>query len=189
MSDSNLPEEWRPVLGFEGLYEVSSFGRIRGVERKAVDGRRVPSRLIALVPRPNGYIQVHLACRDGSKRCAMVHTLVLEAFSGPRPDGLVACHNNGSGSDNRSGNLRWDTQRNNLLDMQRHGTSPDYVGEKHPQCKLTDAAVALIFEMNKQGASRKEIALRAGISHSYVCMILKGRRRVSAATTYNVDLN
>jgi len=42
-----------------------------------------------------------------------VHHLVLEVFVGPRPEGTVACHNNGDGYDNRVRNLRWDTRKAN----------------------------------------------------------------------------
>jgi len=180
MSDRNLSEEWRPVLGFEGCYEVSDLGRVRGVARVSTNGRPVPQRIIAQATKSNGYKQVHLAHSDGTKRCRLVHSMVLESFVGPRPAGLVACHDNGNPGENRRNNLRWDTQRNNLLDMRKHGTKPDYSGEKHPQSKLTDASIVQIFAMSKQGVSRKEIARRAGICHSYACMILKGTRRRNA---------
>lgn len=50
-----------------------------------------------------------------------VHTAVLLAFVGERPEGLEACHNNGIPSDNRLENLRWDTRSSNRRDTILHG--------------------------------------------------------------------
>lgn len=60
--------------------------------------------------------------RGGRGRTLAVAPLVLAAHVGPRPTGFKACHENGDHRDNRLSNLRWDTQSNNILDQQRHGT-------------------------------------------------------------------
>lgn len=93
-------EEWRPVVGFEGLYEVSNLGRLRGARRKGTDGR---------ISRPCGYVRIRLY-RDGVGYAVKVHRLVLEAFVGPCPSEMEGCHNNGKPDDNRVTNLRWDTR-------------------------------------------------------------------------------
>lgn len=49
---------------------------------------------------------------------------MLTAFVGPRPDGMVTCHNDGNPANNNLSNLRWDTQSNNQLDAVKHGTHP-----------------------------------------------------------------
>lgn len=118
-------EEWRSVPGYESIYEVSSLGNVR----------RLPSKR-ALKPSRHrtGYFLVVL-CRFNKHRTIYVHTLVLNAFVGQRQDGFVACHNNGDRLDNRLSNLRWDTQRGNLLDRKSHGTSFDC--ERNPSSKLT----------------------------------------------------
>lgn len=64
-----------------------------------------------------------------------VHRLVLEAFIGPCPDGMEACHNDGNGSNNNLSNLRWDTRIANAQDMVSHGTAR--LGEKCHFAKLT----------------------------------------------------
>jgi hypothetical protein len=58
----------------------------------------------------------------GGGKSARVHNLVLEAFCGPRPEGYVACHNNGDPHDNRVENLRWDTYSSNNRDLVKHNT-------------------------------------------------------------------
>lgn len=70
---------------------------------------------------PGGHFRVGLTNTSGRKR-SLVHVLVLETFWGPRPEGMVACHNNGDPTDNRIENLRWDTLSSNTLDQVKHGT-------------------------------------------------------------------
>ncbi|MDP7729481.1 NUMOD4 motif-containing HNH endonuclease [Mycobacterium sp. TY813] len=119
-------ERWLPVVGYEGLYEVSDMGRVRSVYRvvtlKNGRRRRAPGRVLKLI-RHNGrgnHLVVSLFENNRGKQ-VLVHHLVLDAFVGPRPEGMVCCHNDGDGSNNRVGNLRWDTYGENNLDLVRHG--------------------------------------------------------------------
>ena len=57
---------------------------------------------------------------------------VLEAFVGPCPPGLEACHGNDVADDNRLENLRWDTRTENQLDRVRNGIHP---GANKTHCK------------------------------------------------------
>lgn len=118
-------EEWRPVVGYEGLYEVSSFGRVKSLPRLVRKGdshRRVPERIVGSPNLPrSGYPKVGLWL-NGKRIERAVHQLVLTAFRGVCPDGQVACHNDGNPANNRLENLRWDTQSNNLRDEVIHGT-------------------------------------------------------------------
>jgi hypothetical protein len=122
----SLPsEEWRAVVGWDGYYEVSNMGRVRGLDRVSL-GVRVHGRIRrpAIKRRRDPYWQVHLfrGGRGSKVHRLYVHLLVLEAFVGPRPKGLEACHNNGDCQDNRVENLRWDTHEANMQDQIKHGT-------------------------------------------------------------------
>ncbi len=66
------------------------------------------------------YLDVSLRLGTNVRRHTKVHHLVAEAFIGPRPPGMVVCHNNGDPLDNRVENLRYDTQANNITDMHDH---------------------------------------------------------------------
>lgn len=113
-------EQWRPVIGHEGAYEVSDHGRVRSLSR-TLETSVGPRAHHGRVLRPGtqyGRKFVNLAGRD----VRLVHHLVLEAFVGPRPDGMECCHNNGDPSDNRLENLRWDTSSSNKRDQLAHGT-------------------------------------------------------------------
>ncbi len=77
--------------------------------------------------------------RDGNVIAFRVHRLVLEAFVGLRPDGLECCHEDGDKTNNRLGNLRWDTKLANAADKKRHGTGAGsrLRGEENGNAKLT----------------------------------------------------
>lgn len=115
-------EIWRSVVGYEGMYEVSDLGRVRGLDRIDAAGRRRQG----MVLRPSstsssGHLAVNL-CRDGRHKSRRIHQLVAEAFLGPTPDGMEVCHNNGMAGDSRLANLRWGTHQENAMDAVRHGT-------------------------------------------------------------------
>jgi hypothetical protein len=75
-------EEWRPVVGFEGSYEVSDQGRIRSIARTDNLGRPVRARVMR--PRVGRYAAYDLR-KDGRYRSVYAHRAVLEAFVGPCP--------------------------------------------------------------------------------------------------------
>jgi hypothetical protein len=156
-----MEEVWQPVVGYEGLYEVSDQGRVRSLRS---------GRLMSLSVANTGYQQLSLAGRPGS-RVKHVHRLVLEAFVGQCPDGMEGCHANGIRTDNRLTNLRWDTRRGNMADASKHGTTNR--GERAPSAKLTQQAVLQIREA--QG-SQQAIAACFGISREHVRDIRSGKR-------------
>lgn len=121
-------ESWKPVVGYEGIYEVSDLGRIRSLARLDSRGRRRSAKIRALSRQKSGHLTVGL-CRSGAKKSAGVHRLVLEAFVGPCPPGMEACHWNDIPDDNRLENLRWDTRSANAADSVRNGT--------HSQSRVT----------------------------------------------------
>lgn len=114
-------ENWLPVVGFEGLYEVSDSGQIRSLDRITATGQRRKGRILKLSKNQDGYLKACLSGK-GSRKSVLAHHAVAAAFIGQRPDGLVVCHNNGNAFDNRSTNLRYDTVASNVQDSVEHGT-------------------------------------------------------------------
>ncbi len=86
---------------------------------------------------------------NGTYRRMTASVLVLEAFVGPRPDGMECCHDNGDATDDRLENIRWDTHSANLLDRRRHGTAPH--GETVHTAKLTTEQVVEIRKRRDAG--------------------------------------
>lgn len=109
-------EAWRPVPGYEGLYEVSSRGRVKSLPRNTTRGG------IMKLQHGNaqGYHSVGLYKCD-VRTVHYVHYLVLLAFVGPRPDGLEVRHLDGDDLNNVLANLAYGTSGENKADMLRHG--------------------------------------------------------------------
>jgi hypothetical protein len=102
----NEAEQWRPVAGWKS-YRVSSLGRVsRG------------GRILRPNPLKSGHTTVCLS--EGRRATAYVHRLVLEAFVGEAPSGLICRHLNGIPGDNRLSNLAWGTRAQNATDVRMH---------------------------------------------------------------------
>lgn len=163
-------ERWRPVPGFEGLYEISDRGRLKSLSRRirfvstrGTEAWRVTREKILrpLVLR-HGYIVYHL--RDGEERHVRTgHELVLAAFVGPRPDGKETLHANGDRADNRLENLRYGTRLENRDDSRRAGTLAK--GERIAQAKLTADQVLAIRAAR---GTHEKIAAVFGVSRRQV---------------------
>lgn len=171
-----MTETWKPVVGFEGLYEVSDRGRVRSVDRAitqqsrwgGVFTRRYPGRV--LIPDwSQGYATVVLSESNRVTR-RTIHSLVAEAFSGPVPPGAEVCHNDGTRSNNSASNLRYDTPRGNAADRRRHGTHLE--GEEHPSAILTALEVQEMRRLHRKGVGRESLASRFGTCSSNVGYIV-----------------
>lgn len=125
MDQSN--EIWKPVVGYEGIYEVSDQGRVRSLDRAVLcsNGRRrqVKGRVLRPATGMHGHLYVSL-WRKNTQTSFLVHRLVLESFVGPAPVGLMCRHLNGDAGDNRPNNLAWGTAKENAADTKLHGTNP-----------------------------------------------------------------
>lgn len=118
-----MNEEWRAVTDYEGVYEVSSLGQVRGVDRVLPDGRNWKGKTLTLDWGRSGYLEVKLPIPGRSGRFARtVHRLVCTAFHGEPPvNKPLALHRNGYPGDNRASNLYWGDYDDNMKDRIRHG--------------------------------------------------------------------
>lgn len=116
-------EIWKDILGYEGLYQVSNYGRIKALERyvkHSENAMRLRKELI-LVPvnRGDGYYVVSLC--NGSSRSRIIHRLVAQAFI-PNPENKPQVnHKDGDKSNNSLDNLEWVTVSENILHSFRIG--------------------------------------------------------------------
>ena len=101
-------EIWKPVVGYEGLYEVSSEGRVRSLNYKR------QYRIQVLVQNYSRKYPYVILCKDGKIKTRLVHLLVWEAFNGTIPKGMQVNHINEIKTDNRLENLNLMTPKENI---------------------------------------------------------------------------
>lgn len=164
-----MTEIWKPVAGYEGLYEISDQARLR---RISLNGKPIEPRYLTTAFHNGRYVQAIL-CKDAKTRNVHVHTLVCTAFHGPSR-GLWARHLDGDRSNNRPSNLRWGTPKENMRDQYDHGTR--IVGVRVPNARLDDDKVREIREMYSKGISQTKIANIIGVSQPVVSTVTRGVR-------------
>lgn len=101
-----LQEEWKDIVGYEGLYQVSSFGRVKSLNRLDSMGRVVEETIKAQHIGTTGYPAITLN-KDGKKKTKVVHQLVTESFLGHTP-------NNYNGVVNHIDNIKTNNRLDNL---------------------------------------------------------------------------
>jgi hypothetical protein len=169
-----MSEVWKSVVGYEGFYEVSDQGRVRSLDRISRDGS---FRQGVLLRRKTNltYPCVGLS-KDGKARYISIHRLVLLAFAGPAPDGMVGCHINGIASDARLVNLRWATASDNEADKKIHGTRHPTFGEHSGVARFCNTDIERMFDLEKCGEAQKDIAKYFDANPAQISMILSGKR-------------
>lgn len=171
-------EDWRPIVGYEGLYEVSNQGRVRSLARtrRSRTGRtaKVGMRLIVThkLPSPHNHWIVTLS-KDGNRSSYPLHCVVLTAFAGPAPDGLQCRHLDGDPDNNRRDNLSWGTPLENAADRDAHGRTAR--GDRNAAAQLTEAQAREIKSRPMGYGTGKRIAKEYGVSESIISDIRKGR--------------
>lgn len=138
-------EQWRPVVSFEGFYEVSSLGRVWSWHGR---GRYLSLR------RSGAYKNVSLQRQGERPVTAYIHRLVAEAFHGPCPEGQVVRHEDGNAENNSADNLEYGTPKANVGDQIRHGTHSNY---RKTRCKRDHllAGPNLKWSKSASGPTRK----------------------------------
>ena len=168
-------EKWKPIKGYEGIYEISNKGRVKSLHRKVrmseysymvfeehfLTGKRTKS----------GYIQVSLS-KEGKVRQFLLHRLVAEAFI-PNPHNLEAVnHKDENKQNNNADNLEWCTAKHNV----NHATGPERRAEKRRKA---------VFQIADTGEtigtynSIRQAAHATGVNESHISSCCRGKRRTA----------
>lgn len=109
----NFKEEWRPIVGYEGLYEVSNTGKIKRCEYVDANNRLCKSKILKFKINKGGYCTIGLT-KNGKRSFLMGHRLVAMAFI-PNPDNLPQInHKDENRQNNYVSNLEWCTSKYNI---------------------------------------------------------------------------
>lgn len=168
-----IDEQWIPIDGTNGMYDVSNLGRVRSW-KNGKWGRSEQPRILkpGAGKGPRQYLGVLIDRHDGRPRTWKIHTLVAEAFIGPRPEGLHICHQDGDPFNNAASNLRYDEPKANAYDKFSHGTQK--LGVAHPMSKLTPDQVRAI-RVALQSLAIRKVAAQFGVSAGTVADIKTGK--------------
>jgi hypothetical protein len=176
-------EEWRDVPGYEGLYQVSSLGRVRSLPRvvlsKPMAGggrqkRPVPPIILKMRRTVKGYLRVALFDKP-RRRQVGVHRLICEAFHGPQPyPDAIARHLDDDRTNNTPANIAWGSRLDNAADAKRNGRY--LLGERAPGAKLTNDQATELRRRRQLGEACLALAHEFGVSGSTVLNIGKGRQ-------------
>lgn len=154
-----MTEIWKPIEGYEGIYEVSDQGRVRNVKRGG--------RLLSCVKVAHGYIAVSLY-KDGKQRMNLVHRLVALAFI-PNPENKPQVnHLDGVKEHNTVGNLEWVLPHENIWHAIRTGLKPTIYPDR--------GGSTLQQLRESHGWSKEELAERSGVQQSTIEHIERDKR-------------
>lgn len=157
-------QEWMPINGYEGYYEISKAGKIRGVKRLVAISnglRTVKSKMLNTRINNDGYIDVRLN-KDGKSKTTFVHILLANAFI-PNPENKAQVnHINGIKTDNRIENLEWASRSENMIHAFKYGLC------KKATTKVVDICSGKVY------SSIKEAAEILGINYSTCRNYLSG---------------
>ena len=159
-------EQWKPVAGYEGYYEVSDFGNVRSLDREVSQrngrAKKLKGRKLSLaIGNGNGnYLSVMLS-KDGIHKRPLVHRLVAQAFI-PNPHGCREVnHKDRNTRNNRADNLEWCTRQYNNT----YGDIRRRMAETQGTAVLQlDHGVPIAWFFSQGEAARATGASQSGIS-------------------------
>lgn len=167
-----ITEEWRPIKGYEGLYEVSNLGRVRSLDRIVIDkgGKRfIKGKLL------NPYNDGNYLCVELKKHKKKVHRLVCEAFL-PNPDNLPCVnHKDENKTNNVVSNLEYCTYKYNS----NYGTRNRRIFEKTTNGKCSKAVnqYTKSGEFIKTWISQSEVERQLGFSQGKISLCCLDKRK------------
>jgi hypothetical protein len=178
-------EIWKDVSGYEGYYQVSSFGRVLGLERQITQWNESAKKSVTRIQKSiymspfedkDGYLKVQLT-KDGIRNKFFVHRLVALNFI-PNPESKPEVnHKEGNKKDNRVQMLEWNTTSEN----QRHAIANKLYetarGETSGQAKLKEVEVREIHKLWKSGeVTQQYLSDMFGVAGSAISRIVNGVR-------------
>ncbi len=169
ISSNKMKEKWKPILGYEDLYEVSNLGQIKSLARKVGRGYKGVNHIYSFDRirkqglNQYGYKQVSL---DGKikPKCGIVHKIVLMTFNPTTDTTLEVNHKNGIKTDNSLENLEWVTSKENKKHAFKIGLCNHRRGEGLYNTTLKEKDILKIRKLREQGLGYKILAKMFNVS-------------------------
>lgn len=167
-------EEWRDIPNFEG-YQVSSLGRVRGIDRLCGNRPGVTKgKILKPFRNKRGYLEVNLY--NNSKSTAkIIHRLVAKAFISNDFNKPQVNHIDGNKLNNEVSNLEWMSNSENQLHAYSLGLQPSRAGENNVKAKITDKSVTELKVLYNSGKTIVDISNIMNINVSIIRNIIYGR--------------
>ena len=169
MAESNHTTEFRPVLGYEGIYQVSADAVIQRLPGRYRKHLRTLKHSVHPITHQH---QVDLSVNNVQKH-HLVHRLVAAAFIGPIPEGITINHIDGNRENNHLSNLEFATMHEQMVHALAIGLLVPTRGEDRGRVsKLTNEAVREIRRLHAAGVRAKDLAPRYGVKARAIFHVL-----------------
>lgn len=173
-------EIWKPVVGYEGIYEVSNHGNVKALERYVPYkrwGKAYKKKLKEKFLKPSKSLYCHtILSKDGDKEEVTIHRLVAEAFVENSELKCCVNHIDGNKLNNNAENLEWVTHSENHIHAADIGLKP--TAERSHLTKFSREKITAVYEEYKNGGTnQKRLAIKYGISHTHVNRIVNQKTR------------
>lgn len=166
---------WKNVVGFEGIYSVSSCGQVRrDVPSRGFGSRSFAGKIMSQKKCTDGYRSVSLYPLQGKQKQIHVHRLVAIAFIGPVPSGLVVNHKDGIKHNNDLSNLEYLTTSQNIKHAYASGLAKGKPGETNSNVVLNDDAIRAIRLLHSEGWTNNSISRAMRINPGKISRIVNG---------------
>jgi predicted XRE-type DNA-binding protein len=169
-------EEWKPIKGYDGLYEVSNNGRVRSYNKYGFKHEKMDNpRIIKQKMSNAGYLRVLLSFRGVYKNHS-VHRLVASVFVENLNNKKYVNHLNGIKTDNKALNLEWCTRSENQYHAYENGLQKITYGEDSPNSKLNNDIINEIRQKWETGKySQSQIGKMFNTHQSQISRIINGK--------------